>query len=410
MTPTPTTQRQSAPAERGPRSRPGVLITLRRRMRGDESGQALVEFAIVVPLIVTVFLFAQWGWELVQIKLKVQEAARFAAWEATAYPLHDYDKGKADGFSQMQTSVMSETMMRYADLNSATTIPSGLTIWSATWTPPVVMITNGQEEMIYGGAIVNLIFNIISQVGALIAGLLYNSQNEIALSLITSASWKASGNHGAGKAMAGLFGPTEWGFNKSGYITARVGTYVQNNWFNIRLLGKPIFSNPGMLIYESHGVLADSWRLNKKGAQAWKKGNDKSPGFSSGAMYKQVERMYMMTKTTRGVAKGWAGTAYGLLMSAMGTALSSMPPALGDFTKASVVMGSYEGGKAESGQISLREDVGVRKYDSAPMSGAYAESLKQRGEHFMGCKEAEKLGCTDTLSQDNPFGDYIVRE
>jgi hypothetical protein len=405
------TQRQHTRTERGAkRSRSGVLITLRRRMRGDESGQALVEFAIVVPLIVTVFLFAQWGWELVQIKLKIQEAARFAAWEATAYPLHDYDKGKADGFSKMRTSVMAETMMRYGDLNSATNIPSGLTIWSATWTPPVVMITNGQEEMIYGGGIVNLIFNIVSQVGALIAGLLYSSQNVFALSLITSASWKSSGS-GAGKALAGLFGPTEWGFNKSGYITARVGTYVQNNWFNIRLIGKQIFSNPGLLIYESHGVLADSWRLNKSGDKAWKKGSDSSPGFSSGAMYKQVERMYLMTKTTRGVAKGmFASMVYSPMMASLGGSLTSMPPALGDFIKPSVVMGSYKGGQQTSGQISLREDVGTRKYDSSPMRGAYADSLKQRGEHFMGCKEAEKLGCTDTLSQDNPFGDYIVRE
>ncbi|PID37943.1 MAG: hypothetical protein CSA65_09190 [Proteobacteria bacterium] len=396
-------------AKRRPRG--GVLITLRRRMRGDESGQALVEFAIVVPLIVTVFLFAQWGWELVQIRLKVQEAARFAAWEATAYPLHDYEKGKANGFSKMRTSVVAETMMRYGDLNSATTIPSGLTIWSATWTPPIVMITDGQEEMIYGGAIVNLIFNIISQVGALIAGLLYNSQNKVALSLITSAKSKSSGK-GPGKAMASLFGPTEWGFNKKGYVTARVGTYVKNEWFNVRLLGKPIFNNPGFIIYESHGVLADSWRLNKKGDKAWKKGNDKSPGFSSGAMYKQVERMYLMTKTTRTVAKVWAASIYTTMFASAKTTgiLSVGGPSLSDFTKPSVVMGSYQGGKPESGLIRLREDIGQRKYDSAPMRGAYLEALKQRGEYFMGCKEAEKLGCTDTLSQDNPFGDYIVRE
>ena len=380
-----------------------------RRGEADEGGQALVEFAIVLPLIVTIFLFAQWSWELVQVKLKVQEAARYAAWEATAYPLHDYDKGKADGFSKMRNAVMADTILRYGDLDSSTKFPTGTTIWSATWSPPMVFLTNGQEEMVYGGAIVNLIFNIVSQVGALVGGLMYNSQNIFAMSLITSSS-ASSAASGPGKAMAALFGPTEWGFNKSGYVTARVGTYVQNNWFNVRLLGKPIFKNPGFLIYEKHGVLADSWRLNKSGDKAWKKGSASSPGFSSGAMYKQVERMYLMTNTTRGIAKGlFASMVYTEMLIAAGFG-SATAPSLGDMLKPSVVMGNYTGGAPESGQISLNEDTGTKKYDSAPMRGAYKDSLKQRGNNFMGCKGAEKLGCTDTLSQDNPFGDYIVRE
>lgn len=376
-----------------------------RQSGRGESGQALVEFALVVPLIVTVFLFAQWGWELVQIKLKVQEAARYSAWEATAYPLHDYDKGKADGFSAMQTSVMADTMLRFADLNSSTLVPSGTTIWSATWTPPMVLLTDGQEEAIYGGAIPNLIFNIALQIGALVAGFLYSSQNPVALALIGSSKAQGGGST-PGKAMADLFGPTAWGFNKRGYVTSRVATYVQNNWFNIRLMGKPIFQNPGFLIYEQHGVMADSWRLTD-GADVAGSG---APGFSSGTMYKQVERMYLMNGTARGVAKGFAAGIYGGMLASLGQYMTASPPSLGDFVKAAVVMKNYRGGQDTSGQVQISEDVGNRKYDTAPMSTAYKETLKDRGDNFMGCKEAEKLGCTHTLSQDNPFGNYLIRE
>ena len=51
------------------------------------------EFAIVTPLLILIIFFAVWFHELVHIKLKLQEAGRYAAWEATAYPLHDYAQG-----------------------------------------------------------------------------------------------------------------------------------------------------------------------------------------------------------------------------------------------------------------------------------------------------------------------------
>jgi Flp pilus assembly protein TadG len=84
--------------------------TARSAPQGREdpcAGQALVEFAIVAPLIVMILLFAIWFYELIHIKLKVQEATRYAAWEATAFPLHDYAEGP-DANDQLKEDALTQ--------------------------------------------------------------------------------------------------------------------------------------------------------------------------------------------------------------------------------------------------------------------------------------------------------------
>jgi hypothetical protein len=362
-----------------------------RRWRDDESGQAIVEFVIVVPLVIMIFLFGQWFVELVQIKLKVQESARYAAWEATAYPLHDYNQnngGLNSNFTQMRTSVMADTTARFADLNSSTFFPRGTSYMMASWTPPVVLMTNQQEEAIYGGAIPNLIFNLVT---ALAGALLYNSNNPYATALIGF-----SRDLGSGQAMTSLFGDAGWGFNRNGYVLSTSMLMVRNEWFRVRVMGEPIFSRSGFMLRETNGVLADSWRLNHGG------------DFNhNGPLHKQIARMYLSKPRTRTAARtflaAWLTTAQTLL-SRTPTAVANMPTPDQIMTVPAVSM------YGNSGKIAVKEDTGTVQYDTVPRLGAYKETRRQRGEHFMGCKTAESLGCTDSLSQDNPFGDYIIRE
>lgn len=73
----------------------------------------------------------------------------------------------------------------------------------------------------------------------------------------------------------------------------------------------------------------------------------------------------------------------------------------------------------ESGKRQMQEDLDTgsqTSYDTAPLlpknkyDSNYQKSLESRGENYMACPEVESLGCTSSLSQDNPFGDYIIPE
>jgi len=374
-----------------------------------------VEFAIVVPLVIMVFMFSMWFTELIQIKLKVQEAARYAAWEATAYPLHDYDKGPSaltKLSSQATTSIIADTTLRYANMDSASYDPV-FRVMSASWTPPLTFIINQQEEAIPGGGVVNFIFGLAATVFDLISALAYKNANVVALSLV------ATGKDYGGARSDRVFGSPQWGFNKRGYMKTTVGTWVTNQWFN-RGVGSMVLENWGTMITESHAVLADSWRLNNGGSVY---GNATRPGVAKNSAYwKQVNRMYFVKSSARGVAKGWVNFFKSMMLAAVAfTGSSAMPMNMGDgdFVQATVVSKSYT--DTSSGQVDIVQDRGAtKKYDTAPVcSGCtggdilkdYGKTLKDRGKHFMGCTKQMSLGCpSSSLSGDNPFGDYITRE
>ena len=384
------------------------------RWHRDE-GQALTEFAIVVPVIVLVLMFSVWFGELVTIKLKTQEAARYTAWEVTAYKMHDYGKGPSSVSSMSNQAIAKatkEASRRYADLNSTTTVSKGTRIFSAKWTKPLIVTVNQQEEAIYGGAIVNFIFNVAAAVLDVFSALQFKNGNVVAMALV------ALGKDYGGARTARMFGSSEWGFNKSGYVTATVFTMVENKWWNRgvgRFFMKPMFVS----FQESHGVLADTWNLYD-GSSVYTKGD--RPGLNKGKAYwKQVDRIYFVNKRTRGVGKTIINGFKIIMRIALAMAFSFSSSGLNesDFMQTSVVSNDY-GGK--TGQVELQVDRGQKKFDSSPACGAtgacpggdslkpYGETLKARGKYFMGCKIEMQLGCpSSTLNQGNPFGDYLDR-
>lgn len=80
-----------------------VLKTKKRRMAEDE-GTALTEFAIVAPLFIVLIYWSQFFVDIGVLKLKAEEAARYAVWEMTAHR----DAG----------AVANEVRTRFADLES----------------------------------------------------------------------------------------------------------------------------------------------------------------------------------------------------------------------------------------------------------------------------------------------------
>ena len=391
--------------------------TLATTLVEDESGQALVEFAIVVPLIVMVFMFSMWFTELVQIKLKVQEAARYAAWEGTAYQLHDYDKGPSSLTSlagKATMAISSDTILRYSNMNSADNTPT-FRVMSASWTPPLAFVTNQQEEAIPGGGVVNFIFGLAATVFDLISALSFKNGNIVAMSLV------AMGKDYGGARGDRIFGSAQWGFNKRGYMKSMVSTWVTNQWFN-RGVGSMVLPNMGVMLTESHAVLADSWRLGK-GESVY--GDKTRPGAGNAnktAYWKQVDRMYFVNSRTRSVAKGWVNFFRSMEAAAVGFTMSGATPmnlGTGDFVQTSVVSKSYT--DTTSGQVDIVQDRGAtKKYDTAPVCAScsggdilkdYGKTLKDRGSNFMGCTKQMSLGCpSSSLAGDNPFGDYITRE
>ena len=55
-----------------------------RRLQSEE-GSALTEFAILVPSIMMIFLYSIFFTDMIEVKLKTLEAARFMTWESVVY-------------------------------------------------------------------------------------------------------------------------------------------------------------------------------------------------------------------------------------------------------------------------------------------------------------------------------------
>ena len=88
------------------------------RNRTQQRGAATVELAITTVVLVPLILWAFWFVDLIRVKLKTQEIARFAAWEFTAYPLSDYDgDNHAGAFAQARNSITARVNQLYGSSN-----------------------------------------------------------------------------------------------------------------------------------------------------------------------------------------------------------------------------------------------------------------------------------------------------
>jgi hypothetical protein len=84
-----------------------------------QRGATTVEFALVVPLLVSILMFSVFLTDLMRVKLKLQEAARYVTWEMTSYLLTDFGSGDhSSAFNEAMRQTTAEARTRYADLNS----------------------------------------------------------------------------------------------------------------------------------------------------------------------------------------------------------------------------------------------------------------------------------------------------
>ena len=126
--------------------------------------------------------------------------------------------------------------------------------------------------------------------------------------------------------------------------------------------------------------------------------------------------MYLMKQRARDVFNIYTQAVRAAAAVAALTALQK-PLTMNPIQEVTVYSKNYT--TLSSGKRQMQEDLnsGAKStYDTAPLlpkdefDSDYQESLESRGENYMACPEVESLGCASSLSQDNPFGDYIIPE
>lgn len=379
------------------------LLAPRFRFRSRRA-QALTEFAIVVPVMVTCLLFAMYFYEIIQVKLKAQEVGRFAAWEFTSFPLHDYKDGKTNGFSAARTGITTDVVKKYANLKSGT-LGAQSKAFAVGWTPPVVIMRDQIEPKIPGGSLANMVFIFAGIVVDIWAVKNMNFSN-IVLDLMM-VGYYSEKYQWFGAGYNRFNPPKKWGFNPKGYPQVKVRLSYENLLINKKFMqswfGPKHFLAKKHRFTETVAVVADSWRMNYGENIEGTKHEDKP-------YYRQVDRMAFVTPSIRSGIK-----AYSTIIQAFTGILAlwaMQPPLTMDPTETALVSKAYKDQDPSSGKIEVKEDHddGNQKYDTSPMKegSEYEKSLKVRHNNFMGCPDPEKLGCFDSLGSDNPFGDYVL--
>jgi len=378
-------------------------MPLRFRFRSRRA-QALTEFAIVAPVMVTCLLFAMYFYEIIQVKLKAQEVGRFAAWEFTSFPLHDYDTGKTNGFSAAKSDIRADALIKYTNLKSGT-LGMQTKAFAVGWLPPVVSMHDEIEPKIPGGSLVNQIFSFAGYAIDALSVQGMNIQNPVLVLMMIGYYGEKTQWFGAGYNRFNP--PSKWKFNTKGYphvtVRLRYDNLLINKKFMQTWFGPKHFLGTRRTFTETAAVVADSWRLNYGDNIEGTQHKDK-------AYFKQVDRMAFVTPAIRNGMKGYNIVIQ--LLSGLLAGFAFHPPLTMDPTETALVSKAYKNQDPASGKITVKEDHqdGPQDYDTSPMKkdSEYEKSLKIRKNNFMGCHDAEKLGCFDSLGSDNPFGDYVL--
>src|SRR3954471_17735794 len=87
--------------------------------RRNVRGAPMVEFALVVPIFITMFLWSMYLTEIVRMRLHLQEAARYVAFEMTSYNLSDFEKSDhAGAYDEAMSAVIKDADEKFKDFDS----------------------------------------------------------------------------------------------------------------------------------------------------------------------------------------------------------------------------------------------------------------------------------------------------
>jgi hypothetical protein len=341
-----------------------------------QSGGSLVEFAIVSTVMVPLALASILVQELWTVKLKLQEAARYATWELTAFPLSDFQNAQHDAlFDAALNVVQAEVQSRYGDGDmdgaTGTGAPTGLPTFTnfivlrapidLAVDPGVAGGINADAQMLpfdgtgssdgsgrtnFTGPIDHLLFDRFS----------FNRKGLINLRLTGSAG------------IVPGFNPAFW---TSGQGFASKSATIDG--------GQLSFVSAPMML------LADDWHLADGAAVTDFSLTSKPPG-AAGPYVEQVSRMAFV-----GLAKGNIG-AVSRYADLLGKYFGAIDPPLSSRRLVSL---PYQG-KPASGEMSLNIDAGQTRFQTTEIrtdisysSSEYVRTLEKRDTGFLGCSPGQ---------------------
>ncbi len=344
-------------------------------------GSTTVEFALVVPLLVSILMFSMFLTEQVRAKLKLQEASRYVAWEMSSYTLSDYGTADHDqAFEVARQAAVTEAAERYQDFDSVE--PEGRFGFMLGSEPMQVTIEN---------------------------------QTVAGVDLTRAFPGGAGGSGSEASAAVGKplnFFLDHFRFNTGGQVQVEVSSTIVNRLLPQRYLqkeargffdvdnwgGRDLSSMP---VKNRYTLIANGWHLPDGGDALVKaKRAGVHDGGSKHGMHLQVDRMTFL---------GANNYLDDVGLDRLGSVANFILP---DFTGPFVVAHNYlpaesanncnkPGHGAQKGLNNLDaypglDDSNQRCFDTLPFrdTQAYEKSLYRqifmaRGEHFMGCKNAQ---------------------
>lgn len=363
-------------------------------------GSATVEFALIVPVLVTILLFGMYLTELVRAKLKLQEFSRYTVWEMTSYTLSDFARARHDeAFTDARQEMMREALERYRDMDSVE--PNALPGNFIARYSDVAATLENKEIPLFD------------------AGLRLGNGGEGFSSEVLSAA-----NVGPGQLLGG------WGFNTKGWVEAE----ARMSFNNVLLPQHYLDAGPGgffrvdsfggqelrsLELKSRFSMYADPWNLEDgsdatirgRRAGAHRRGSEDHPH----GLYQQVDRMVFLG------ARQKMEEHVGFTRDFRQFLGQFSPALLGTFVVSHNYGPSPGGGEAAAwGRECIGEDTGIEAYpleaegglnnlgrfaridwprpmcfDTAPFRdqpyerSQYIQIFKARGEHFMGCRNPE---------------------
>lgn len=213
----------------------------RARESRSEAGGSVVEFAIVAPVLISLVMFATYFQDAVRVKLKNQEAARFAAWEFTALPLSNYvDRDHTSLFNIAKGKIATDVNQIYRDFDSAET-HAATTSFAAQhiFDASAMVITDLPVPLESKQSLQNL-----PGVGGALGGAVANLLGSI--------------NGGLD-----VVGPPAFGFNMNGMIEVKVNSTFQNKLLPNAFFGKFEYGQIDRFkMTDAMYLVADGWTLH----------------------------------------------------------------------------------------------------------------------------------------------------
>lgn len=361
--------------------------THHKRRKAVETGSALVEFAVAVPLLIAIVYGTLYLTDLGLFKLKSLEITRYTAWGLATRPLSAYSSGIYPAqqiASNLATRLDVET--QYVDLDGAqqwtvagvSRLTSAGQLMTVTLTNETAPIVPGIGDAGYAG---NL--SILGQL-ARVLGIGPNLDGVIA-SLFDKIGFDGSGYI---KAQAPVLVTLPW-MGNDGYralLLAQAGSIVNADL-------SPWAPVPGFVIADKDNnpiqtaVLADPWRLQQ--------GFGIRPPYSTTTGYQlTVQRMYRNIPRLIPVLglflPGFSGSQNIVVAS---RPYAANRGAHDQGAHGQMGMQELTGAALETGAVNDFETGALYNDAAGSASSPYVIELNARGGSFMGCGQSQKRGC-----------------